>query len=819
MMEEAEEKKKYIAHVNSDTGEIQLLSEHLQNVALLCKENCPLPELKNTSELTGRVHDIGKFREAFQDYLEDIGENGDAVAKRSINHTTAGGRYVWHLKEKAKTEPKSKFVSMITVKLISTAVYSHHGLLDVVSPIEGEALHEVRDKKEIDYENTMQRCFEEISERQLQELFQKSEIEVQKIAGRIGTVITKDQRLRYGSRNYYLGMYERVLQSLLLDSDWSDTASNARKEPLPRRISTEATAKIWEECSENLEEKLAGFRRAKEVQSSLNRYRQEIADQCKEAAESECSLYRLTVPTGAGKTLSSLRFALNHAKKYGKRHIIYVAPYNSILEQNAEVIREALGNAGVVLEHHCNVVIEDEKENADHQRLTENWDSPIIVTTAVQLLNALFSGSKRDVRRMYALCDSVLILDEVQAIPLRCTELFSLAMNFLSAFGRTTVVLCSATQPSLVPLQQNCLLPCREMIPNLEEYSKYFERTRIIDRTNLVKGGMSIGDLKEFVDEQYEKYKRILIIVNTKSCAAKLYKVLKEEYGKSVWHLSTWMCAEHRKDVLGKIREELDEQEHPVICVSTQLVEAGVDFSFDCVIRSMAGLDSVIQAAGRCNRHKMLGMPGLVYIVRMNQEAESLTYLKEIKDAQNALEQVLYEYERRPEVFGHRLDSQEAIRRYYAFYYQKKVQGETAYPCKEPTATLTDLLSDNQIGLWQYEQINHRKIVPVLNQAFRTAGEKFQVIPEDQKIEVVVEYKDAGYWLEQLDQFYLSQAETKQILRQLQKYTVGISESQRKRFGNAISQTRDKSVLILAQNYYDDRLGVVEEPVKKTLIM
>ena len=147
------------------------------------------------------------------------------------------------------------------------------------------------------------------------------------------------------------------------------------------------------------------------------------------------------------------------------------------------------------------------------------------------------------------------------------------------------------------------------------------------------------------------------------------------------------------------------------------------------------------------------------------------------------------------------------------------MQGETAYPCKEPTATLTDLLSDNQIGLWQYEQINHRKIVPVLNQAFRTAGEKFQVIPEDQKIEVVVEYKDAGYWLEQLDQFYLSQAETKQILRQLQKYTVGISESQRKRFGNAISQTRDKSVLILAQNYYDDRLGVVEEPVKKTLIM
>lgn len=129
--------------------------------------------------------------------------------------------------------------------------------------------------------------------------------------------------------------------------------------------------------------------------------------------------------------------------------------------------------------------------------------------------------------------------------------------------------------------------------------------------TNLVKGGMSIEDLKEFVDEQYEKYKRILIIVNTKSCAAKLYKVLKEEYGKIVWHLSTWMCAEHRKDVLGKIREELDEQERPVICVSTQLVEAGVDFSFDCVIRSMAGLDSVIQAAGRCNRHKMLGMPGL----------------------------------------------------------------------------------------------------------------------------------------------------------------------------------------------------------------
>ena len=205
-MEEAG-KKKYIAHVNPDTREIQFLSEHLNNVALLCKANCPFPELEKTSELTGKVHDIGKYRKAFQDYMEDIVENGDVAAKRSVDHTTAGGRYVLrYLQGKTKAESKSKFINMLMAKLISIAVYSHHGLLDVVSPMEGEALQEVRDKKEIDYENTMQRCLEEISEWQLEKLFLESEQEVQKIVGRIGTVITKDQKLRYGSKNYYLGI-------------------------------------------------------------------------------------------------------------------------------------------------------------------------------------------------------------------------------------------------------------------------------------------------------------------------------------------------------------------------------------------------------------------------------------------------------------------------------------------------------------------------------------------------------------------------------------------------------------------------------------
>lgn len=576
-----------------------------------------------------------------------------------------------------------------------------------------------------------------------------------------------------------------------------------------------------EDCI-NLEngQSLQERRLKKEIQNNpdngnrLNSFRQEISDSCRKAAETNQKLYRLTVPTGAGKTLSSLRFALYHARKEQKNHIIYIAPFTSILEQNAEEIRKATGLPSVVLEHHCNVICE-EGEEEKYRNLTETWDSPIIVTTAVQILNTLFSDQKSCIRRMHNLCNSVIIFDEVQAIPVKCTELFNLAVNFLSQFCGTTVVLCSATQPTLASLEENNICRCVEMSGESEKYAKAFKRVEIIDETERYSGGMETEDLRDFALEKTEEYRSTLVIVNTTKCAFEVFQKLEdsctEEY--EIFHLSNNMCPQHKLDTLREIRNALRERAKKIICVSTQVVEAGVNFSFGCVIRSKAGLDNVIQAAGRCNRHKELGRMGAVYIVQMSQEAEKLEHLREIRNAQAALQKVLDDFKHDKKKFNYALDSEIAIKFYYSVYHTQLRKSETKFPVEvyNVPVTLVDLLGKNQTGRNQYRRKHEGKMYTKLSQAFQTAGHEFEVISDTYKVSVVVPYETESYQLlEELSQVR-TETEKKKILRKLQRYMVGISEIRKDKLGNAIYETSE-GILVLSDGYYDKKVGVVDEP-------
>lgn len=535
---------------------------------------------------------------------------------------------------------------------------------------------------------------------------------------------------------------------------------------------------------------------------------------CRQAADKEQNLYRLTVPTGAGKTLSSLRFALYHAKKTKKQHIIYIAPFNSILIQNAEEIRKAIGKADVVLEHHCNVVCEEGEED-QYRKLTETWDSPIIVTTAVQILNTLFSAQKSCIRRMHTLCNSIIIFDEVQAIPVKCMELFNLAVNFLTQFCGTTVVLCSATQPTLAPIKENNICECIEMAGRPEKYANAFKRTDIKDATELYPGGMEIEDLSEFVKEKTEQYQSTLVILNTTACAMNTFQQLKaicpQEY--ELFHLSNNMCPQHKLDTLKSIKQILNEQSKKIICVSTQVVEAGVNFSFGCVVRSKAGLDNIIQAAGRCNRHKELGRMGTVFIVQMSEKAEKLSHLQEIRNAQAALQKVLEDYKNNSLKFRDTLDSEEAIKAYYLNYYSQLRTNETKFLIDKQTTTIIELLGENKVGQLQYIRRNGEKVKTKLPQAFLTAGQAFEVIFNDYKVSVVVPYNDeARELLDKLSQDYLEIEEQKKILKKLQRYTVGISEERKNKLGNAIHEICNGKILVLCDGYYNKEVGVVDEP-------
>ena len=802
------QKDPYIAHVDPVSRETQSVSEHLSGTMWLAVQNNPLKILENILKVTAVSHDAGKLSPEFFSYMEDVYKYGEKAKKHKVDHTSAGGRII------------RKIVGQECISdFLSVAVYSHHGLQDCIDMKSGESLFEKRRKSEIDFKEIEERYFQIVDKKGFIELLLAAHADMKKIIAQLKAFVDGQKDKKCGSKEFYLGMYERLLLSVLIDSDWTDAACFSQGEVPSGRIPEKRVQKIWEEAIAHFEkymEQLSDYGK----KSPLNVYRNEISDLCYQAAMEPRNLYRLTVPTGAGKTFSSLRFALYHAQKFQKRHIIYVSPYNSILEQNAEDIRQAVGNEEFVLEHHCNVFYEDEERELTYKKLTENWDCPIIATTAVQMLNTLFSDQKSSIRRMHNLCNSVIIFDEVQALPVKGTELFNLAVNFLTTFGNATIILCSATQPSLARLKENNLRDCKEMAGEIGQYSEAFQRVEFEDQTNLVPGGMLPEDVSKLVYNAFRKYGSVLIIVNTKKCAKLIYRELKRNYHEEyqLYHLSTNMCPQNRKDELDSIRQALEDRQ-PVICVSTQLIEAGVDISFGCVIRSLAGLDSIIQAAGRCNRHKEVRM-GKVYIVKMAQEMERLTGLYDMKRAQEAFDKFLYHFRKNPEAFQNTIDSKEAVTAYYQEFFSDSGVEPTKYPSQYEGITLEELLGKNGPACKQFDRQHRRKRVeqPYLGQAFRTAGETYEVIPEDGKVTVVIPYDDtARKEIEKLEDPYLPLAEQKKALRILQRYSVGVSENSLKKLGRAVYEIRDTGVRVLSMDYYDKKEGVLEEPKNRFL--
>lgn len=797
----------YLAHVVTENGSVQSVGKHLLGTKELAAENCPLEILKNIVIAEALLHDAGKLSREFFEYMEDIRKNGENARKRTVDHTSAGGRLL-----------ESLIGKNLTSEFIGTVVYSHHGQLDCIDMESGAALLEKRREKTIELEMIQRRYFEIVDKNLLIKYIGAAHADLQMILRKIDYFVRSAGEKKCGGRDFYLGMYERLGLSVLIDSDWSDTACFCQGEPHPKRISEERIQEIWKELIAHFENYRKNLMDSG-MKSPLNVYRNEISDFCFHAAKEERSLYRLTVPTGAGKTLSSLRFALYHAQKYHKKHIIYVAPYNSILEQNAEDIRQAVGNAEFVLEHHCNIFYEDENREMVYKKLTESWDSPIIVTTAVQMLNTLFSAQKSSIRRMYNLCNSVIIFDEVQAFPVRGTELFNLAVNFLTTFCNTTVVLCSATQPSLASLKENNLSNCVEMAGPSGKYTDAFKRVEIEDKTDLVPGGMETEDIGEFALKAFQEYGSVLIIVNTRKCAKLVYEELKRSCGEEceLYHLSTSMCPKNRKEELRAIKQARMDKK-PVICVSTQLIEAGVNLSFGCVIRSLAGLDSIVQAAGRCNRHKELEL-GRVYIVKMAQDAERLDRLYDIRRAQKAAEKFLYYFKRDPESFGGSMDSEDSVREYYEEYFHDSGVEPTKYPSRSCEATLEELLGRNRPARSQFERRHGSKEKkPYLCQAFQTVGNEYQVIDEEAEVTVVIPYdvvaEEAIHILE--DRFAIL-SDQKKAARMLQQYSVGISESLLKKLGRAVHKIDYTAVNVLSIDYYDRKEGILEEPRNRFL--
>ncbi len=799
---------KYLAHlVIGHDGEKreQSLRDHNRNVAEYCAQALESCGLSAAGRLAGLLHD-GKGTEKFQKYLEqsaawtafDEGRIPEPEYRRpqrgSVNHTFAGCIYILERYHKTKSEIS---LENYTSEIIACAIGSHHGLFDLKS-LDGRNGfdHRVKetDREEIQYEEAKHAFENEISSAdEIDGLFRKAEEEISRALNHIADSLPiKPYPVKYN--NLEVSMLTRMLTSALMYADRRDTAEFMDQKDYPDFVPD------WNRDVMDFE---TGYRRIRNERTPINRIRGEIADQCRNFAEEKPGIYRLNVPTGGGKTLSSLRYALYHAKKFGKKRIIYVIPLLSIIDQNAEEIESYLPNERV-LEHHSDVATErmheDELEQYDLMR--DRWSAPVIITTLVQILDILFSAKTQSVARMRALSNSILIFDEVQSVPIKTLMMFNSALNFLATQCETTILLCSATQPVFENLKEFPLLVSdREMVQLDHSQQSVFARQNY----HLLGNGKELEpeELLEAALEKERTQNPLMIVCNTKSEALQLYLGLQQraDSDTKVRNLSASMCKEHRKVVLVEVQSILQriqtgQTSEKLILVTTQLVEAGVNLSFRSVIRILAGNDNLVQAAGRCNRSNEYGA-GDVYLVRIKEERKKLQNLPDILRSQEAMIDTIH----RIQPFAP--DQQDFIRSYYKdLFHDAESANLTKYPfCFEGTQQIMAyLLAGDGVRPERY----------IMNQPFRTVGEAFSVF-DDQTYTVVIPYKEGTEIikkLELLDQ--AGQEAAAQLLKQASGYTIQIFEWQLEKLNtNGMIRTLfDRRIYILDGAAYSDEFGL-----------
>lgn len=786
----------YPAHIRTDregeTLAVQSVEEHCDAVSELAELLLEPVGLGKAGKLLGQVHDLGKYTPEFRDYLEKAA-SGDNVQRGSVNHTFAAVRLLLERFHGDVCESAED----LACEILAAAAGAHHGMFDCIGE-HGEngffhRLHVNLPTYQTAREEFLRRC---MSEPQLAASFAQAAQEISFCIENIADSATTDDEVQF-----HLSLLCRLLCSALIDADRRDTAMfmNGTVLPLP-------PDDPWTVALERVERRIASMN----GDGPINAARREISNLCRAAADWPDGIHRLSVPTGGGKTLTVLRYALAKAHQTGKRRIFFVIPLLSVLEQNAKVIHDFLGDDSLILEHHSNLL--REKTGGDGldstELLMETWDAPVVITTLVQLLNTLFAGKTSCIRRMQALAGSVIVIDEVQSVPEKLRSLFNLAMNFLAAVCGAEIVLCSATQPCLEKMEHAVLYATpSELVPWSEELWAPFRRTQLIDRRQ--PGGCTLEQLAAFAAEVLEGTDSLLIICNLKSQAKTLYNLLKGG-GADAFHLSTSMCMAHRRQVLRLVNEALTRtrtgQGNKVVCVATQLVEAGVDFSFGSVIRILAGMDNAVQAAGRCNRNGEWDMRCPVYLVQVREE--KLGALKEIERAQNASKNLLETFARDSECFQGDLASEESIRFYYGHLFgQMKNRGTQDFPLPKLSTSIYELLSDNG----QFAGQGGTEDGFELKQAFKTAGAQFEVFDEA-TTDILVPYEGGADCIADLrsERAKYDAAFCAAVLKRAKPYSVSLFEHQlmRMRTNHALSDALNGAVLVLSDGYYNNETGV-----------
>ena len=794
----------YYAHISEDGLRRQTVAEHCCGAAYYAAACLSNIGLSKTAYLAGLLHDLGKLIKEYQAYLESAVQ-GETVRRGSVVHTFVGVRLL--LEQYHGSKPDS--FDDITCELLAFAVGAHHGLFDCINENHISGFQHRLQSHDSEYQEVMQNLELHLAARdEIDRLFQASCAEMTVVFEKIQNMLHSESS-QVNDLYFYVGLAARLLLSAVIQGDRRDTAEFQMGLPRPEDLRDKR--ELWSTCLRHLEKKLEELSHAPEKGSAeIQKARQKISCQCRQFAKQPGGIYQLNVPTGAGKTLSSLRYALAHAARWNKSRIIFTAPLLTILDQNAQVIREYVGNDNIILEHHSNLVqTREETEELNVQELlTEDWSAPIIITTLAQLLNTLLDGKTSAIRRFQALSNSVIILDEVQTVPAKMLTLFNLAVNFLAEVCGATVVLCSATQPCLKKTAHPMLSELAEMVPYDPEVWEVFRRTQIQPA-----GQMRLEEIPAFARDVLEQADSLLSVCNKKDEAAKLYRKFSDS-GFRCHHLSAAMCMAHRRVVLDALETALEDlksapegSREKVLCVSTQVMEAGVDISFQRVIRLSAGMDSVVQSAGRCNRNGESDSPAPVYLVQCRDE--NLAKLTDIQRGKDATESLLAQYSRCPAAFQEDLFSKTSIDAYYQALYREMPEGFQDDPVPGKPYSIYNLLADNSCladeradGYGNY----------FLNQAFRLAGRLFQVYDDDH-LDVIVPYEAGKEVIAALgsQQAVRDLEYRKACIARAKPYTISLYEYQRRQLEQShgllpVGDENDR-IWMLSDSFYDKEIG------------
>lgn len=686
------------------------LETHLRDTASKAQEFAELWCAGDWAWNAGWLHDLGKADSIFQGYLRrenNLDDTGYDLGR--VNHSSAGA---------AGAEAWNKQAGRILAYLVA----GHHaGLPDWHPSDTWNAALQIR--------------------------LGEGRENLQRVSVFADEVLAKLQPVArppfVKAENFHF--WVRMLFSCLVDADFLDTeqfmeGSKAQERGQHPRIADLAPRLF--QALDKLERDAA--------KSPVNAIRAEIRRACEQMAEKPKGLFSLTVPTGGGKTLSAMAFALRHALKYGLRRVIYVIPYTSIIEQTGRTLAGIFGRENVV-EHHSN--LSTEKETLRSQLATENWDAPIIVTTNVQFFESLYAAKPSRCRKLHNIANSVVILDEAQLLPPELLTPCVDVMNDLVFSYGVTLVLATVTQPAL-PIKAAEIIA-----PEL----KLYERLKRTDFS-------FPADLNQTTDwptlaRRLQQHEQVLCIVNSRRACHDLFKLMPS----GTIHLSALMCGAHRSEVIDDIRQRLKEGK-PARVISTQLVEAGVDIDFPVVYRALTGLDSIAQAAGRCNREGRLAS-GEVHVFVPPKPAPRGLLLK----GENTTKELC--------ATGFDMHAPSTYTRYF----------ESFYPKLNDTGT--------RFRDWLVKDVN-----PDLQVQFRTAAEEFRLIDDQAQRPVIVRYQDSASLIERLRHA----GPTREIMRALQRYTVNVPTRMADAM-NADGRLEEPWPGILAQSefkIYDSQTGL-----------